>query len=125
MSIFLRSEGCDDPGKTLPCGRAFMKVNNQGYSLHARGVNVVVFSAGGIYVCNVFLLLTASTNPSVNWFSWSCLRVVQILFIAMLISILFVHTNGVLSEKASLKYGVPQGSILRPLLYFLYIYKRY
>jgi len=50
MSIFLRSEGCDDPGRTLPCGRAFMKVNNQGYSLHARGVNVAVFSVEGVFL---------------------------------------------------------------------------
>ena len=66
MSIFLRSEGCDDPGRTLPCGRAFMKVNNQGYSLHARGVNVAVFSVEGIYVFNVFLLVIAPTNTSIN-----------------------------------------------------------
>lgn len=46
MNIFVRSEGCSDPGRT-GCGRAFITVNRQGYSLHSRGVNVVVFSAEG------------------------------------------------------------------------------
>ena len=60
MNVFLRSEGCDDPGKTA-CGRAFMKVNNQGYSLHARGINVVIFSAGGIL--NIELFLFSNFKP--------------------------------------------------------------
>ncbi|XP_044165741.1 uncharacterized protein LOC114963329 isoform X1 [Acropora millepora] len=49
MNIFVRSEGCSDPGRT-ECGRAFITVNRQGYSLHSRGVNVVVFSAEGVFL---------------------------------------------------------------------------
>lgn len=50
MNVFVRSEGCSDPGIT-GCGKAFIKVNQQGYSLHSRGVNVVVFSAKGNLPC--------------------------------------------------------------------------
>lgn len=51
LNVELRSEGCDDPGKT-GCGTAFIKVNNQDYSLHRRGFNVAVFTEQGI--CNLF-----------------------------------------------------------------------
>ena len=47
MSVFLRSEGCNDPGKT-GCGRGYIQVNNQEYSLFSRGVNVAVFSSEGM-----------------------------------------------------------------------------
>lgn len=47
LNVELRSEGCDDPG-TAGCGRAFIKVNNQDYSLHTRGFNVAVFTEQGI-----------------------------------------------------------------------------
>ncbi|XP_068694508.1 uncharacterized protein [Montipora foliosa] len=49
MNIFVRSEGCEDPGRT-GCGTAFIKVNQQGYSLHSRGMNVVIFSAEGVFL---------------------------------------------------------------------------
>ena len=45
MNIAIRSEGCDDPGKTPPCGKAFIKVDGVDRSLHHRGHNVVVLSA--------------------------------------------------------------------------------
>ena len=48
MNVELRSEGCDDPGKTGGCGTAFIKVNNQDYSLHQRGFNVAVFTEQGL-----------------------------------------------------------------------------
>lgn len=41
----VRSEGCNDPGKTLPCGIAYIKVNGRDHSLHRRGHNVVVVDA--------------------------------------------------------------------------------
>ena len=47
LNIEIRSEGCDDPGKT-GCGKAFIKVNNQDYSLHRRGFNVAVFTEQGM-----------------------------------------------------------------------------
>ncbi|KAL9978626.1 hypothetical protein ACROYT_G016163 [Oculina patagonica] len=50
MNVDLRSEGCDDPGKTAGCGMAFIKVNNQDYSLHKRGFNVAVFSEQGLFL---------------------------------------------------------------------------
>ena len=45
LSIYIRSEGCDDPGKTSPCGRAYIMVNRKDHSLHGRGHNVVVVDA--------------------------------------------------------------------------------
>ena len=33
----------------------------------------------------------------------------------------FVSINGHISNKASIKYGAPQGSVLGPLLFFIYI----
>lgn len=47
LKVELRSEGCDDPGKTA-CGTAFIKVNNEDYSLHRRGFNVAVFTEQGM-----------------------------------------------------------------------------
>ena len=47
LSIEIRSEGCDDQGKTS-CGTAFIKVNNQDYSIHRRGFNVAVFTKQGM-----------------------------------------------------------------------------
>ncbi len=47
LNVELRSEGCDDPGKTGGCGTAFITVNNQDYSLHKRGLNVAVFTEQG------------------------------------------------------------------------------
>ncbi|KAL9978627.1 hypothetical protein ACROYT_G016164 [Oculina patagonica] len=50
LNVELRSEGCDDPGKTGGCGTAFITVNNQDYSLHKRGLNVAVFTEQGLFV---------------------------------------------------------------------------
>ena len=47
MNVEVRSEGCNDPNKTAECGTAFIKVNNQDYSLHKRGFNVAVFTEQG------------------------------------------------------------------------------
>ncbi|KAL9979296.1 hypothetical protein ACROYT_G016940 [Oculina patagonica] len=47
LNVELRSEGCDDPGKTAGCGKASIKVNNQDYSLYKRGFNVAVFTEQG------------------------------------------------------------------------------
>ena len=47
LNVEIRSEGCDDPGKTA-CGIAFIKVNNEDYSLHKRGFNVAVFTEQGM-----------------------------------------------------------------------------
>ncbi|KAJ7370876.1 hypothetical protein OS493_028946 [Desmophyllum pertusum] len=46
VDIFVRSEGCNDPGKAPnTCGIAYIKVNGKDYSLHGRGINVVVVDA--------------------------------------------------------------------------------
>lgn len=46
LKVFIRSEGCDDPGITPgTCGNAYIKVNGKDYSPHIRGHNVVVISA--------------------------------------------------------------------------------
>ena len=54
MNIHVRSEGCDDPGKTAgTCGLAYIKVNGQDYSLHGRGHNVVIVDAKtGLWLLN-------------------------------------------------------------------------
>ena len=41
LDVNIRSEGCEDPGKTPPCGVASIKVNGKEYSLKQRGHNVV------------------------------------------------------------------------------------
>lgn len=51
LDIHIRSEGCDDPGKTFDtCGRAYIMVNGKDHSLHGRGHNVVIVDAetGGV-----------------------------------------------------------------------------
>lgn len=48
LKVELRSEGCDDLGRT-GCGKAFIKVNNEDYSLHKRGFNVAVFTEQGMW----------------------------------------------------------------------------
>jgi len=45
LDIHIRSEGCDDPGKTAGCGLAYIKIDGQDHSLHRRGHNVVVVDA--------------------------------------------------------------------------------
>ena len=40
--IDIRSEGCDDLGKGPGCGKSSIWVNGKDYSLHRRGINVVV-----------------------------------------------------------------------------------
>ncbi|CAH3108178.1 unnamed protein product [Pocillopora meandrina] len=42
LDIYIRSEGCDDPGKAPICGKAYIKVDGTDYSLQERGFNVVV-----------------------------------------------------------------------------------
>ena len=42
LDIYIRSEGCDDPGKGPNCGKAYIKVDGTDYSLQKRGFNVVV-----------------------------------------------------------------------------------
>lgn len=49
LKVELRSEGCDDLGRT-GCGRAFIKVNNEDYSLRRRGFNVAVFTEQGLFL---------------------------------------------------------------------------
>ena len=42
-SIYIRSEGCDDPGKTQgTCGVAYIFVNGKDHSPGDRGHNVVI-----------------------------------------------------------------------------------
>ena len=46
LDIHIRSEGCDDPGKTSgTCGIAYIKVNGKDHSPHGRGHNVVIVDA--------------------------------------------------------------------------------
>ena len=45
VAVDIRSEGCNDPGKTPPCGRAYIDVDDVDRSLHHRGHNVVVLDA--------------------------------------------------------------------------------
>ena len=46
LDFRVRSEGCDDPGKTPgTCGVAYIKVNGQDHSPHSRGHNVVIVDA--------------------------------------------------------------------------------
>ena len=47
LNVSIRSEGCEDPGRTPPCGIAYIKVNGKDYSPHLRGHNVVVSSLTG------------------------------------------------------------------------------
>ena len=47
INIEVRSEGCEDPGKTGGCGIGSIKVDNQEYSLKIRGFNVAVFAEEG------------------------------------------------------------------------------
>ena len=42
VNIYIRSEGCEDPGIAQPCGLAYIKVDGTDRSLHNRGYNVVV-----------------------------------------------------------------------------------
>ena len=53
-SINIRSEGCDDPGKTHPCGTAYIFVNGKDHSPGNRGYNVVIVDAktGKEQLCN-------------------------------------------------------------------------
>jgi len=53
LRVALRSEGCDDPGKSA-CGIAYIKINNQEYSLHGRGFNVAVFTKQGAFQTFIF-----------------------------------------------------------------------
>ncbi len=45
MRIVLRSEGCNDPGRSAGCGRAIIRVNRKDLSRHSRGYNFVVLDA--------------------------------------------------------------------------------
>lgn len=46
LNIYIRSEGCDDPGKTFDtCGRAYIMVNGKDHSVNGRGHNVVIVDA--------------------------------------------------------------------------------
>ena len=46
LNFHIRSEGCDDPGKTAAtCGIAYIIVNGKDYSPHSRGHNVVIVDA--------------------------------------------------------------------------------
>jgi len=47
LNVAIRSEGYDDPGKSGLNGIAYMKINNQEYSLQRRGFNVAVFTEIG------------------------------------------------------------------------------
>ena len=56
MNVSLRSEGCDDPGR-FGCGRGYIKVNDQEYSVYSRGFNVATFSEEGkLFVRADFLI---------------------------------------------------------------------
>ena len=52
----------------------------------------------------------AGERHALEWFTSYLVNRFQIVF-----------TNGVLSDKAILRCGVPQSSILRPLLFLIYI----
>ena len=54
--IDIRSEGCDDPGKSAGCGKAYIFVNGVDRSRHKRGVNTVVLdSRNGKYTTNIVM----------------------------------------------------------------------
>ena len=42
LDIRIRSEGCNDPGRASPCGKAYIEVDGTDYSPQGRGYNVVV-----------------------------------------------------------------------------------
>ena len=44
MTIVIRSEGCNDRGRSAGCGRAVIRVNRRDLSRHSRGYNFVVLN---------------------------------------------------------------------------------
>lgn len=40
--MYVRSEGCNDPGRAAGCGRAYIFINGKDFSPRGRGINVVV-----------------------------------------------------------------------------------
>ena len=74
LNIYIRSEGCDDPGKTFvtyACGRAYIMVNGKDHSVHGRGHNVVIVDAatgvvGHVQYKVVTILIYKITEPLVR-----------------------------------------------------------
>lgn len=58
LSIYVRSEGCEDRGRFRGCGRAYIKVNGKDYSRHGRGYNIVVLNSRGLCEKHLDVLIT-------------------------------------------------------------------
>ena len=77
MDMYVRSEGCDDPGNVVKCGRAYIYVNGVDHSLHRRGHNIVVVDAKTgnafffVLLVNMSgLLIKKASHVYVNYTKW-------------------------------------------------------
>ena len=68
LNITIRSEGHDDPGRSVLRGLGIIRVNGKDYSPHGRGFNVVIANAdtGIIVVLHGVLFIAVIFNVILN-----------------------------------------------------------